>query len=181
MVFRRSPPGAVFCRRATRSPTVASPDTTALLLLQEGYLTLVSVQLTGSWWLSKPSTPTASRISAPSGMYVSLLSKISLVDVVFCLGPHRDYALMLSSGNDYNTQTWLVSLALAPIILHSLLFTLGCPTGTWSTMYASTPTSINSVWYVIVPDVIDNSLNNPDPLSISVIGRRSRVDLPSSE
>ena len=177
--FRKLPPGVVFCQRATGSPIPVSPNLTMLLWPQEGYPAPAGGWWTEIWLPLRPSLRTASITSMPSSMYVSPLSKTSPTDTIFYSGAHRDCVPMRSCGGDYDIQMWSVSLDLAPITFHSPLYIIGCPMGPCPSICVSTPMSINSVWYVAT-SVRFSTLNSPDPPTIPVIGRRPRVDLPTS-
>ena len=108
------------------------------------------------------------------------LSKMTLIEAVFYLGPHRDCVLMRSYGSNSDIQMWSASLGLAPALPPCLLCTLGFPTGACPAMCASIPMPINSVWYVVTLRAGVNFLNDPDPLSVPVTGCRSRLDLSTS-
>ena len=72
MGFSGSPLAVAFCRRAIGSPIVASLVSVALPQLLGGCPVSASGRWAEDWWLSKPLALTASRISAPLNMYVSL-------------------------------------------------------------------------------------------------------------
>ena len=154
-----------FCRKATRSPTTASPNLMVHSPSLGGFPTPAKGRSTGSWWLSRRLTPTASTILMHLSMFVSPAFNGSCIQAdSILLRFFSDCVLMRSCGSDCNIRMWSVSLDSTPTLPPFPLYTLGCPTGACLIGCVITATLINSVWYVVASGKVVNHSDDSDYL-----------------